>query len=154
MAEFLLFTVDDQQFGLPVTHIDHVVRMVLITPIIAAPQAVAGIINYHGIVLPVFSMRLRFSFPDRPSIPEDLLIIAGSSKRKVALIADQVQGVMQLSEEMIHSDEILPGITGVQGVIRTNEGMILITDLERFLLPEEELALKKLLASEEGGNIA
>jgi len=97
-------------------------------------------------------MRLRFSFPNRPSIPEDLLIITGSAQRKVALIADQVQGVMQLSEEMIYSEEILPGITGVQGVIRTSDGMILITDLERFLLPEEELALKKILDPEDGGN--
>ncbi|MFH0966356.1 MAG: chemotaxis protein CheW [Methanobacteriota archaeon] len=151
MTEFLLFIVDGQQFGLPVTNIDHVVRMVMITPIIAAPQAVAGIINYHGVILPVFSIRMRLSFPDRPSIPDDLLIITGSAKRKVALIADQVKGVIHLSEEIIHADEILPGITGVQGVIRTSDGMILITDIDRFLLPEEEVILKKILSSEEGG---
>jgi len=63
MTQFLLFMVDSQQFGLPAAHIDHVVRMVRITPIIAAPQAVAGIINYHGEILPVFSIRSIFPSP-------------------------------------------------------------------------------------------
>ena len=154
MAEFLLFTVDSQRFGLPVTHIDHIVRMVLITPIIAAPQAVAGIINYHGLVIPVFSLRLRFGFPTRSPTPEDHLIITGSAKRKVALIADKVEGVVNLSQEIQQAEDILPGITGVQGVIRTGDGMILITDLERFLLPEEEIALKKILTPEGEGFLA
>ena len=150
MAEFLLFMVDTQQFGLPVTHIDHVVRMVMITPIIAAPQAVAGIVNYHGTILPVFSIRHRFSFPERSPLPEDLLIITGSGKRKVALIAEQVSGVKEFSDEITHADSILPGITGVEGVIRTGDGMILITDIDRFLLPEEDEMLSHLIDSEGG----
>jgi len=150
MAEYLLFMIDNQRFGLPVIHIDHVVRMVLITPIIAAPQAVAGMINYHGEILPVFSIRSRFSFPDRPHLPEDLLIVTGSKRRKVALIADQVFGVVHMEENIIKAEEILPGITGIEGVIRTSDGMILITDLDRFLLPDEEETLHTLLPGEKG----
>ena len=150
MAEFLLFMVDDQRFGLPVFHIDHVVRMVLISPIIAAPPAVAGIVNYHGEILPVFSVRTRFSFPERAPDPDDLLIITGMGRRKAALIADQVAGVIEVSDEMITADEILPGITGMQGVIRTGDGMILITDLDRFLLPGEEIMLQNSLKSGDG----
>ena len=151
MAEFLLFMVEDQQFGLPVSQIDHVVRMVMITSILAAPPAVAGIVNYHGVILPVFSLRSRFSFPDRALLPEDVLIITAMAKRKAALIADSVVGVINISEEMTRADEILPGITGVQGVIRTGDGMILITDLNRFLLPEEEVELRSALDSSELG---
>ena len=142
--------VDSQQFGLPVHHIDHVVRMVMITPIIAAPQAVAGIINYHGVILPVFSLRSRFNLSQKPSDPDDILIITGTSRRKSALIADRVAGVVHISEDVIQADDILPGIIGVQGVIRTGDGMIVITDLEKFLLPGEEICLNKILA-EEGG---
>ncbi len=145
MTEFLLFMVESQQFGLPVSHIDHVVRMVQVTQIIAAPKAVAGIINYHGTIIPVFSIRERFSFRERPELPEDILIITHSQKRSAALIADSVVGVVSLTEEVIHADEILPSITGIQGVIRTNDGMILISDLDRFLLPEEEKILGEIL---------
>lgn len=149
MAEFLLFMVDGQQFGLPVTHIEHVVRMVMVTPVIAAPRAVAGIVNYHGEILPVFSLRTRLNFPERLPVPEDILIVTGSGRRKVALIADQVTGVFQLSEEIISAEDILPGITGIQGVIRTSDGMIIITDLDRFLLPEEERLFQQALLSDE-----
>jgi purine-binding chemotaxis protein CheW len=147
MTEYLLFMVDTQQFGLPVSLVDHVIRMVQVTPLIAAPPAVAGIINYHGSILPVFSIRERFSFPDRQVIPEDILIITVADTRSAALIADQVSGVVEISDDMIHAEDILPGITGIQGVLRNHDGMILITDLNRFLLPEEEKALKQVLPS-------
>jgi purine-binding chemotaxis protein CheW len=145
MAEFLLFMVDTRQFGIPAARVDHVVRMVAITPVMAAPSPVAGIINYHGKILPVFSVRSRFSFPERPPVPEDLLIITGSLKRNAALIADTVLGVQELSEDLISTDEILPGITGIEGVVRTREGMILITDPDRFLLPEDDILLQNLM---------
>jgi len=148
MAEFLLFMVDTQQFGLPVTSVDHVIRMVMITPILAAPAGVAGIINYHGVILPVFSIRSRFSFPDRSPLPSDVLILSETTKRKVALIGDQVFGVREFSEEITHADEVLPGITGVKGVIRTGEGMILITNLDQFLLPDEDRLLTRLINQE------
>lgn len=147
MTEYLLFMVDTQQFGLPVSLVDHVIRMVQVTPLIAAPSAVAGIINFHGNILPVFSIRERFSFQDRPVIPEDILIITISDTRSAALIADQVSGVVEISDDMIHAEDILPGITGIQGVLRNHDGMILITDLNRFLLPEEEKALQQVLPS-------
>jgi purine-binding chemotaxis protein CheW len=120
--------------------------MVLITPIIAAPRGVTGMINYHGEILPVFSLRHRLSFPDRELTPEDLLIITGTGRRKVALIADQVTGVEIFSEKPVTAEDIVPGLSGILGVIRTSDGMILITDLERFLLPEEELIVQDALS--------
>ncbi|HWQ67948.1 MAG TPA: chemotaxis protein CheW [Methanospirillum sp.] len=152
MTEYLLFMVDSQKFGIPVSHTDHVVRMVMITPIIAAPKAVAGIVNYHGVILPVFSVRRRFLLNERSPGQDDVLIIAGTMRRKVALIADQILGVVDLSEELITAEKILPGITGVRGVIRTGDGMILISDLDDFLLPEEEESLITALAPDTKGN--
>jgi len=137
-----------RQYGIPVSVANHVVRMVEITRISAAPEAVAGIINYHGTIIPVFSLRTRFLFPDRSSDPDDLLIITSSSKRKIAMIAEQVIGVMDIPEDLIEPDSILPGMTGVQGVVKTSDGMILITNPDRFLLPTEEEALQTILSQQ------
>lgn len=151
MVAFLVFMVDTRLFGIQVTDADHVVRMVQITRVPAAPDAVAGIINYHGTIIPVFSLRSRFMLPDRSPDPEDLLIITTTTRRKVALMADQVKGVMEISQDLISVDSILPGLAGIQGVVKTTDGMILITDPDRFLLPEEESLLTSALGPEAGG---
>jgi len=151
MAEFLIFVVAGRQFGIPVPLADHVVRMVEITRVSAAPEAVAGIINYHGTIIPVFSLRIRFMLPDRSPEPADLLIVTSNTRRMAALIADQVIGVTDIPEDLIESVTILPGMTGVRGVAKTAEGMILITDPDKFLLPDEEETLSTALGKETGG---
>jgi len=153
MAEFLIFMVAGRQFGIPVPVADHVVRMVEITMVSAAPEAVAGIINYHGMIIPVFSLRARFLLPGRSPDPADLLIVTSTTRRKAALIADQVIGVTDISEDLIDADSVLPGMTGVQGVVKTAEGMILITDPDLFLLPDEEGRLSTVLNRQKGGKV-
>jgi purine-binding chemotaxis protein CheW len=146
MAEFLIFMVADRQFGIPVTVADHVVRMVEITRIQTDSDVVSGIINYHGEIIPVFSLRSRFFLPERSPDPADLLIITSTTRRMVAVMAEQVFRVMDISSDLIEADSVFPGITTVQGVVKTQDGMILITDPNRFLLPEEEDSLSSALS--------
>ncbi|WP_181391579.1 chemotaxis protein CheW [Methanospirillum lacunae] len=150
MAEFLIFMVAGKFFGIPVSVAAHVVRMVEITRISSDTQAVAGIINYHGSIIPVFSLRSRFILPEKPLDPADLLIITSGAGRMAAMIAEQVVGVKTIEDDLIESDAVLPGMTGIQGVVKTPDGMILITDPDRFLLPDEERALSVALIQEEG----
>jgi purine-binding chemotaxis protein CheW len=149
MAEFL-FMVAARLFGIPVPVADHVVRMVEITRISSDTQAVAGIINYHGSIIPVFSLRSRFILPEKPLDPADLLIITSGARRMAALIAEQVIGVQAIEDDLIKAESIFPGMTGVQGVVKTPDGMILITDPDRFLQPDEERALSAALMQERG----
>lgn len=72
----------------------------------------------------------------------DQLIIAHTSRRTVALVADAVSGVIERSEqEVIAAEKVLPDIEYVEGVIKLEDGMILIHDLNKFLSLEEEEAL-------------
>jgi len=152
MAEFLIFMVADRQFGIPVTVADHVVRMVEITRIQTGSDAVTGIINYHGEIIPVFSLRSRFLLPERSPVPADLLIITSTTRRMVAVMADQVFRILEISSDLIEADSVFPGITTLQGVAKTQDGIILITDPNRFLLPEEEESLSSVLSHNKDGS--
>lgn len=150
MAEFLIFKVAGRLFGIPVPVADHVVRMVEITRILSISQPVEGILNYHGTIIPVFSLRSRFMFPEKSPDSADLLIITSGAKRMAALIADQVVGVKNIEDGLIEADSVFPGMTAVHGVVKTSDGMILITDPDRFLLPDEERILSAALIHEGG----
>jgi purine-binding chemotaxis protein CheW len=136
------FNLDDQKYALFLSTVIRVIRVVEITSLPKAPDIVLGVINMHGQIVPVLDIRKRFRLPQREIQLDNQLIIAQTSKRTVALLVDFVSDVVEISEEKIIAGEhILPGMEYVEGVVKTEDDMILIHDLEQFLSLQEEKAL-------------
>jgi purine-binding chemotaxis protein CheW len=136
------FNLDDQKYALFLSAVIRIIRVVEITSLPKAPDIVLGVINMHGQIVPVLDIRKRFRLPQREIQLEHQLIVASTSKRTVALLVDFVSDVIEISEEKIIAGEhILPGMEYVEGVVKTEDGMILIHDLEQFLSLQEEKAL-------------
>ena len=137
---------DDQKYALFLSAVVRIIRVVEITGLPKAPEIVLGVINMHGLIIPVFDIRKRFRLPQREMQLDDQLIIASTSKRTVALLVDSVNDVIEIPEEkIIAGEKILPGLEYVEGVVKTEDGMILIHDLEQFLSLQEEKALHEAL---------
>jgi purine-binding chemotaxis protein CheW len=146
LIRLVSFNLDDQKYALFLSAVLRIIRVVEITSLPKAPEIVLGIINMHGQVIPVFDIRKRFRLPQREVQLGDQLIVASTSKRTVALLVDSVSDVIEISEErIIVNENILPGLEHVEGVVKTEEGMILIHDLEQFLSLQEEKALHEAL---------
>ena len=140
------FNLDDQKYALFLSAIIRIIRVVEITGLPKAPEIVLGVINMHGRIIPVFNIRRRFRLPQREMQLGDQLIIASTSKRTVALLVDSVNDVIEIPEEkIIAGEKILPGLEYVEGVVKTEDGMILIHDLEQFLSLQEEKVLHEAL---------
>jgi purine-binding chemotaxis protein CheW len=140
------FNLDDQKFALFLAAVIRIIRVVGITSLPKAPEIVLGVINMHGLIIPVFDIRKRFRLPQREMQLDDQLIVASTSKRNVALLVDFVNDVIEIPEEKIIAGEnILPGLDYIEGVVKTEDGMILIHDLEQFLSLQEEKALNEAM---------
>jgi purine-binding chemotaxis protein CheW len=141
------FLLDDQRYALHLGVVERVIPAVEITPLPKAPEIVLGLINIRGKIIPTLNMRRRFRLPERETELKDHFIIANTSKRTLAIPADMVSGVIQVSdEEITEAMDILPGLEYVEGVVRLKEGLLLIHDLERFLSLEEETILDEALS--------
>lgn len=128
--------------------------MVEITPLPKAPDIILGIINLQGRIIPVVNVRRRFGLPEKEADINDQMIIAKTSKRFVALVADSVTGVMERpAGGIIEAGQILPGIGYIDGVVKTDDGIVLIHDIEKFLSLEEGESLDKALGKGPGDNI-
>lgn len=142
LAQFLIFRLDDRRFALPLTVVDRVVRAVEVTPLPNAPALILGAINVHGRVLPVLNVRRRFRMPDRDVTPEDWFLLAHTARHAVVLVVDDSEGVLERPQgEVVVSRHIVPELEPFPGVIRLDDGLVLIHDLERFLSFDEARAL-------------
>jgi len=144
--QLVVFTLDENRYALYLSAVERVVRMVEITPLPKAPGIVLGVVNLQGRVIPVINMRRRFNLADREIELGDQLVIAHTPQRSVAFAADSVSSVIEYpKEKVVEAENILPGMEYVEGVVKLEDGMILIHDLDTFLSFEEAKMLDKAL---------
>jgi purine-binding chemotaxis protein CheW len=149
--QLVAFVLGEQRYALHLFAVDRIAPIVEVTPLPKAPEIVIGVINMQGQIIPVFNVRRRFRLPEREVALSDRMIIAQTSRRSVALIVDAVSGVMERqTDELVPPEKILPRLEYVDGVLRLEDGMILIHDLERFLSLEEEQSLDKSMQAVQG----
>lgn len=143
---FVPFTIDGLRMALPLGNVERVIPAVEVTGLPEAPEAVLGVINIGGRVIPVFDLRRRFNLPEKEVLPENKMIIAAASRRTVAMVADEVKAVMEAGpDDVAGPGEVLPAMPHVKGVVKTGKGMLIIQDIDKFLSLEEESELDEAL---------
>jgi len=141
--QLVVFTLDNHRYALHLAVVERAVRMVEITPLPKAPEIVSGVINLQGRIVPVLNIRKRFRLPERKTNLSDQLLIARTARRTVALVVDAVCGVSDhATQETVVAPTIVPGLEYVTGVVKLEDGMLFIHNLDRFLSLEEEEALE------------
>ena len=144
--KLVTFSLDDRKFALYVSIVQRIIRVVEVTALPKAPGIVVGIINLQGTLVPVFDIRMRFRLPAKEMQLNDQMIIAVAAKRTVALIVDSVDDVVEIpGERIVAAEQILPELEYVEGVMKAEDGMVLIHDLERFLSLPESKALDEAM---------
>ena len=140
--QLIVFTLDDQMLALSISSVNRVIRVVGITPLPKGPDIVIGIINMQGNIIPVVNIRKRFCLPERDINLNDQIIITHTSKRTIGIVVNSVIGLIESAEEkIVTSEAIVPGIDYVEGVVKLEDGLLIIHDIERFLSIEEEGAI-------------
>ena len=141
--QLVIFTLDEQRYALHLPSVERAIHMIEIIPLPTAPEIVIGVVNFHGAVVPVLNIRKRFRLPEREPDLGDQLIIARTTRRTVALVVDSVNDVVAFpAEELVAPETILPQLEHLEGVVKLDDGMIFIHDLDAFLSLEEDQALE------------
>ena len=136
--QIVVFTIDDQTYGLDLSCVERIVRAVEVTHLPDAPDVLHGVINVEGRVIPLVNSRRRLGLPEREIDLNDLFIILKAGGRSVALVADDVKPVMDVPHnELVRAGEFLPEAGYVQAVAKGEEGMIMILPVESTLSFEE-----------------
>lgn len=125
LRQAVLFTLGDQEYGLPVERVTSIIRYEQPTPVPHAPDFVEGVINLRGQIVPVVDLARRlFSTPSKRSSAARVIVtetsaglvgFAVDSAHEVARIP--ASSVMQPPESMAASDlaEAFEGVADHEG---------------------------------------
>ena len=62
-GKYLVITIGGESYGIPVTKVRQIVRLLPITPVADMPPHVRGVINLRGRIVPLVDLRRRFGLP-------------------------------------------------------------------------------------------
>jgi purine-binding chemotaxis protein CheW len=149
--QLVVFTLDAQLYALPLASVQQVLRMVEVTPLPNAPEVVLGVIDVHGNIIPVMSMRKRFGRPEPEASLSGQLIVAQTDTRCVALVVTSVTGVIERTvQDFTETEKIVPGAQYVEGISKLDDGIVFIHNVDRFLSKKEDRELDGLPARAAG----
>ena len=107
-----------------------------LSPLPCASDILEGVINLRGTVIPVMSMRKRFSMPVTEDTPAGKLLIVSLVRQLLALVVDDVMEVIS-----VPAAEIKPpiqvsqgvGMEYLLGVCLSNNRVFMILDVDSLL---------------------
>jgi len=153
----LLFEIEGRRLALPAERVREVARMVAVTPLPGAPGVVEGVVNLRGAIVPVFDLRRRLGLPARAVSAQQHLVFAEAGGRLVALRVDQADTLAEIADDAIAPPPARPGATAgdavtphVAGIAATEDGALVIYDLDAFLSAADERSLEDALAAAHG----
>ena len=143
--ELLVFRLGLQAHALHLHAVQRAVRAAAVTPLPGAPPPVIGILDVAGRVLPVLSIRRRLGLEPGAIEPHMHFLIARMANRDVVLPVEEITGVVRVERGAQADDVVANGFGLVEGVVRLDDGLVLIDDLEKFFSPDEWRQVERAL---------
>jgi purine-binding chemotaxis protein CheW len=95
---YLTFQVGAEEYGIEIFKVREIIGMLPITPVPGSPPEMIGVINLRGKVIPVISIRTRFSMPAAESHPHNVIIVVENRQGEIGLAVDRVAEVARFTD--------------------------------------------------------
>jgi purine-binding chemotaxis protein CheW len=135
--QFSTFVVDGYLFGVPVIHVQEVIRYQEMTQVPLSPGTVGGLINLRGQIVMAIDLRRRLDFGPRPEGELPMNVVIKTDDGAVSLLVDRIGDVIEIDDERFEvPPDTLQGVARdlIDGVYKLDDGLLLSLDVERATL--------------------
>ncbi len=129
------FRVGKENFGVPISIVHEIVRMMEITVVPDSPSYIEGVINLRGKIIPVVDLRKRFAEPVQPS-RRNRIMVAELDGHKVGLVGDAANEVLKLDPELVEPPPSIfeqGEVNYVTGVGKIGGKLVILIDLAKIM---------------------
>ena len=130
--QYCTFGLDSLMLGLPVVHVQEVIRHQQITGVPLSKRTVSGLMNLRGQIVSALDLRRRFAI-DAPFPRQPMSLIVVVHGESIALLVDEIGDVITAEPadfEPVPETLGPPASELVRSVLRTPGGLLLLLDLD------------------------
>ncbi len=136
VLKFVTFTLEREEYGLPIEQVREINRVVDITKVPNSPPHVLGVINLRGKILPVIELKQRLNLGRSEIGRESRIVVVENGRKSLGLLVDSVAQVLNISAEQIEEPprEIVSiDENYIQAVGKIDDRMIILLELDRVV---------------------
>ena len=144
------FHLGSEEYGVDISQVQEIIRMVAITHVPRAPHFMEGVINLRGQLIPIVDLRTRFGMPRAEHTKSTRIVVTEIGTKRVGIVVDSVSEVCNIPIESIEdAPEMIAGVGTeyIQGVGKIGTRLIVLLDLTMVMSGEEKRQLEALEAS-------
>lgn len=133
--QLVTFDVAGEEYAVDINAVHEINRMIELTRVPQAPEAVEGVINLRGRIIPVVDIRKRFGLAVTDQTEHSRIIVVEVGERVLGFIVDKVHEVLRISDSIV---EPAPAMTGganadfISGVGKLEDRLIILLDLDKL----------------------
>ena len=144
-GKFLSFVLGEEEYGLEILKVQEINGMMDITRVPRTPDYVKGVINLRGRVIPILSLRRKFSMPLIEDTEKTCIIVVqvqhNDTQLTMGIIVDEVSEVLNISESQIEPPPSFGGgmeeADFITGMGKLEDKVVILLDIDRVLDNEE-----------------
>jgi purine-binding chemotaxis protein CheW len=136
IRQFIVAKIGHEQYGVNIQYVHNIERMLKVTRVPKAPYYIKGVINLRGDIIPVMSLRIKFSLEPDEYTNNTRIIIVKLDGNSMGLIVDEVKEVINLTEEdieRISKDANDERSNYIQGVGKVDKELVTLLNIDGLI---------------------
>ncbi len=145
-VQLVIFKLENEDYGLSISKVQEINRMVAVTKLPQTPDFMEGIINLRGRVIPVVDLRKRFGFTEKEYQDATRIMVVDISGQTLGLVVDAVNEVVKIAGDCIEPppQSFVMNAQFVQGIAKLADRLVILLDIDRILTSQENVMLKEV----------
>jgi purine-binding chemotaxis protein CheW len=147
VVQVVSFQLGSEEYGVDISQVQEIIRMVEITHVPRAPKFMEGVINLRGQLIPIIDLRTRFGMQRIDATKSSRIIVTDIGNKRVGIVVDSVSEVLNIPIENVEdAPEMVAGVGTeyIQGVGKMGERLIIMLDLTMVISGEEKSQLEQV----------
>ncbi len=147
VLQVVSFKLATEEYGVDISQVQEIIRLVEITHVPRAPRFMEGVINLRGQLIPIIDLRTRFGMMRIDATKSTRIIVTEIGSKRVGIVVDSVSEVLNLPIENVEdAPEMIAGVGTeyIQGVGKMAERLIIMLDLTMVISGEEKQQLEQV----------
>jgi purine-binding chemotaxis protein CheW len=148
--QLVSFKLSNETYGIEITKIREIILVGQITRVPETPHYIKGLINLRSSVIPVIDLRARFSLSENELNQDSRIMVLNVGRRTIGIVVDSVNEVLRVSQDQISPAPPTVASLGNQymtGLVRLEEQLLILLDVDRLFGEEATAAMDNALAS-------
>lgn len=147
IVQVVSFRLGSEEYGVDISQVQEIIRMVEITHVPRAPHFMEGVINLRGQLIPIIDLRTRFSMSRAEHTKSTRIVVTEIGSKKVGIVVDSVSEVLNIPMEQVEdAPDMIAGVGTeyIQGVGKIANRLIILLDLTMVMSGDEKAQLESI----------